>query len=124
MILPPGVVEIFLALIGAGQAIILANMRRSNKDVKMIKHEVKNDHTTNLREEQDERHREVVASQTRMETKLEILDRRDLSRGQDLQQVHGKIEDVRMELATHVATNTQQLTVVGGRLDQIERKLP
>lgn len=56
---------IALALIAGGQAVLLAligvlakRLGTMKRDVTAVKHEVKNDHKTNMREEQDARHGE------------------------------------------------------------------
>lgn len=56
---------VWIALIAAGQGIVVGlfallsvRIGAVKKDVALVKHEVKNDHKTNLRDEQDTRHNE------------------------------------------------------------------
>ena len=49
-----------LTTIGAVAALFGPLLVKNTKDVAVVKHEVKNDHTTNLRVEGDDRHGEIV----------------------------------------------------------------
>ena len=52
--------EVLVAIIGAlGLVLVAVINTRTNRRVKAIQRQVQNDHTTNLREELDERHDEI-----------------------------------------------------------------
>lgn len=79
--------DIVLALIGAGQAIILAliaaagiflgkvngKVNKVREDSAVTRDQVANDHSTNLREEQDERHHENTATLDSIGKKLDTV---------------------------------------------------
>lgn len=77
------------------------------KDVAIIKGEVKNSHSTNLREEQDERHRDQMAALAIINEKLNVLDRRDLARAQDIQQINSEVNDLRGDVQDHIRWSHQ-----------------
>ena len=97
-----------IQLLMAGLLIpLFRRSRRTEHNTKVIKNEVKNDHDTNLREEQDVRHQELVASNARIEEKLGILDRRDLARASDIHTLNQQIVKVGDQLHDHIVWSSE-----------------
>lgn len=105
---------VLLGMLQASSAIIVAiigvwaiRTGKIRKDVAIIKGEVKNSHSTNLREEQDERHRDQMAALAIINEKLNVLDRRDLARAQDIQQINSEVNDLRGDVQDHIRWSHQ-----------------
>lgn len=92
------------------------NRKKQNataEDIKQIKHEVKNDHSTNLRVEGDERHRENVARfDAQEEANKEILEAiKGLAKDiRGLREDDGRQDDRIFRIEEHVFRPTQKET--------------
>ncbi|MBE7159554.1 MAG: hypothetical protein INR62_14185, partial [Rhodospirillales bacterium] len=55
-----GIIVVILVLILLGRFLVLPYLRRFLAELREVKGQVSNNHSTNLREEQDQRHRELL----------------------------------------------------------------
>ncbi|WP_017793889.1 DUF2746 domain-containing protein [Leucobacter salsicius] len=101
---------VWIAIIGAFQAITLLVLQRvvrntaaTKEDTAEVKREVKNDHTTNLREEQDERHDEVMDAMRGMKKDIGRLDDRDVENLRHRRQLDGKFDALDTKFDEHLA---------------------
>lgn len=83
---------VLIALIGGVQAIMLGLLAKIGRDTRTVKGEVKNDHTTNLREEQDDRHHEQMAEMRGIRRDIGRLDTRDIQRGVEVRDLTRKLD--------------------------------
>lgn len=91
-----------IGLVGAAFGPSLVNIV---KDTRTVKHEVKNDHSANLRVESDTRHAETQREFARLHDSLETVNRnlngvRDEVRG-DREEVRQDVRDLRRDLDLH-----------------------
>lgn len=101
--------EVLNTLILAAQAVVVAGfgvlavyVKNMGRDTKVIKHEVKNDHTTNLRDEQDERHHQQMRAIEYLGTQLTQINERDIHRTKEILQIHSRLNDITATVAEHV----------------------
>lgn len=99
-------IEILVAVIGSLQAVTVAFIMSGNKRTKQIRNQVANDHGTNLRDELDERHEEIISvisentARLNAHTKSIAVMRSDVDgilRGTKHEQAPGKHTDLRRD---------------------------
>ncbi len=83
---------IWIAVIAAAQAVTLAFIGIVAKDSSLTRKEVKNSHSTNLREELDERHNEQMSELRGIRKDIGRLDKRDIDRGEEIRDLRRKTE--------------------------------
>lgn len=83
---------VLIAIIGGVQAIMLGLLAKIGRDTRTVKGEVKNDHSTNLREEQDDRHHEQMAEMRGIRRDIGRLDTRDIQRGVEIRDLTRKVD--------------------------------
>ena len=83
---------VLIAIIGGVQAIMLGLLAKIGRDTRTVKGEVKNDHTTNMREEQDDRHNEQMAEMRGIRRDIGRLDTRDIQRGVEIRDLTRKVD--------------------------------
>lgn len=101
---------IWVAIIGAIQALTLGFVGKISRDSSETRKEVKNDHKTNLRDDIDTNHRQVMGVVQRVEAEVSgmkkdigRLDDRDLEHGRHHNRVDGKLASIRADLSDHLA---------------------
>lgn len=81
---------IWIAIIAAVQAVSLGVLGKVTRDSSVTRREVKNSHSTNLREELDHRHHEQMSELRGIRKDIGRLDRRDIDRGEEIRDLRKK----------------------------------
>ena len=98
--------SVIIALIGFVQALMLGvlgkigiDSSQARKDSEITRKEVKNSHSTNLREDLDKQHEQVMTEIRGVRSDVKILNQRDLARGEELQDVREDIRSVEKKIS-------------------------
>ncbi|QZY52935.1 hypothetical protein [Leucobacter tenebrionis] len=83
---------IWIAIIAAVQALSLGVLGKVSRDSSTTRKEVKNSHSTNLREELDERHHEQMSELRGIRKDVGRLDTRDIQRGEEIRDLTRKVD--------------------------------
>lgn len=94
--------EILNGLVIALAALLLEILRRMTRHIKAIKSEVKNDHTTNLREEQDKRHAATLERLSELSTDVKLLLQREASTASNVADVASRVSTLDRNFQSHV----------------------
>lgn len=116
-------VEIGAALILAVQAIAVAWIGRVAKHVRVIEGEVKNSHTTNLREEQDVRYAEQMGAFAHINSQLSQINQRDIQKTQDIQTINQKLGTVETTVNEHISWSAHYVRENEDRMGTLENTL-
>nr|WP_274635523.1 hypothetical protein [Microbacterium bovistercoris] len=107
------IAKIFVALIGGAVTLGAMMLQRT---IGQIKHQVKNSHKVNMRDDLDDKHDELVSGIARLSKDMGGI-RRDIGRlGDTDHQVHSDLSQLRREFAEHVTWSQKQ----AHRIDDIE----
>lgn len=113
---------IWIAIIGVFQVILLAFVGKISKDSSITKQEVKNSHSTNMREEMDKRHAESMKAIHHVSGVVARLDQRDIQRGNELTRINDNIDDLSTDLHKHLRWSSWWSRDIENTLNQKNKK--
>ena len=106
---------VLVAIIAGVQAVVLALIGKVARDSSVTRREVKNSHSTNLREELDSRHHETMSELRGIRKDVGRLDDRDVERGRDVRRIEAKLDD-------HIVWSREQEDRIDGLEDTLNPK--
>ena len=95
------------AVLVAGLGVIGVRIRTMGRDTKVIRGEVRNSHSTNLREELDDRFQQQMSAITNIQTQVSQMNQRDIHRTSELLDINKKLSAITETVNNHVAWSDQ-----------------
>lgn len=126
---------VWIAIIGCMQAVMLAILARlrsrakvTSEDARIAREQTQNSHRTNLRDDLDQNHAEIMDAIRGTQKDIGRLDTRDIERGRDVRRLDQKLDRVDDKLDEHlewsreyVAERETETRSATQRLEDLER---
>ena len=116
-------VEVLTTLILAVQGISVAWISRVAKKTEEIRGEVKNSHTANLREEQDDRHNEQMGAFAHINSQLSQINQRDIQKAEDIRRINTKLDTMEDTVGEHITWSARYVHELRDKETKLQLKL-